>query len=382
MNPATTPETSAAKRAPSYSALSIAVFGREPAMRVNIQRSVLSFSIYLIWMIVEAFCARQGWVDWRGVALMYGFNILGVGMFYTLMRSGLSRRFADPSMVLAQTIYASGALMIAYILIPQTRAAALQTLCITVIFGMFTLRPRETVIACAWTVLMLLATIALMLTLQTSRIDVQQEIINVSVACIVLPALTSITRHFALLREKLQAQRADIKEALNRTQELATRDSLTQLINRAHMQEILNKELARYQRQGTVFSLALIDIDHFKAINDKYGHQAGDEVLIGFAKRAAAMQRQIDVIARWGGEEFLILMPETPADGALNAIERLRAEIARQPVPAGAFELSVTISAGVTQSRPNEALNQILERADRALYAAKDAGRNKSVLAT
>jgi len=368
------------KKNSSKSVLSVAVFGHDAAMRVNIQRSFLSFSIYLIWMIVEAICAANGLISWTDAGLMYGFNLLGVSVFYALMRSGFSTRLADPSMVLAQSIYAAAALMIAYGLIPETRAAVLQTLCIIVVFGMFTLRPREIVIACAWMVSMPLATVTLMFWLHPPRFDAQQEIINVSIACIVLPGLTSIARHFALLRERLRVQRAEIKAALGRAQELATHDSLTNLTNRAHMQEILNQEIARYQRYGSAFSLALLDLDHFKSINDTHGHLVGDEVLVGFARQAEANQRKTDVIARWGGEEFLVLMPQTPSNGALLVAERLRESIANARLSSTVEGLTVTISAGVAQIEANESLLQALERADRALYAAKKAGRNKVVL--
>lgn len=374
-------QTGVAERAPSYSMLSAIIIGREPAMRANLRYMLLSFLIYLAWMIVEAICATRGLISWRDVGVMYSYNLFGVLGFYVLIRSGLSSRLADPSMVLAQVIYAVAALMIAYALVPETRAAALQTPCITVVFGMLTLRPRETVIACAWIIAMLLATVALMLWFEAPRFDVRQEIINVSAACIVLPALTAITRHFALLRERLKLQRADIRSALARAQTLATRDALTHLTNRAQMVEILNREITRSKRYGSTFSLALLDIDHFKSINDNHGHYIGDEVLIGFANLAESSQRQTDVIARWGGEEFLILMPQTTIDCATLVVERLRRATDNAPLSKTIEHLAVTLSAGVAQWRIGETLTQTLERADRALYCAKNAGRNRVELA-
>lgn len=375
-------QTDAVKRAPSYSKLSAVIIGREPAMRANLRYMLLSFLIYLAWMIVEAVCATVGLIRWYDVGVMYSYNLFGVLGFYVLIRSGLSNRFADPSMVLVQVIYAVAALMIAYALVPETRAAALQTPCITVVFGMLTLRPRETVIACVCMIAMLLATVSLMLWFDAPRFDVRQEIINVSAACIVLPALTAITRHFALLRERLRLQRADIRSALARAQTLATRDSLTNLTNRAQMVEILNREITRSQRYGSTFSLALLDIDYFKSINDNYGHQIGDEVLIGFANLAEASQRQTDVVARWGGEEFLILMPQTTIDCARQVVERLRQAIDNARLSKTVESLTVTTSAGVAQWRTGEALTLTLERADRALYIAKNAGRNRVELAS
>jgi len=376
------PQTDAAERTPSHSTLSATIIGREPAMRANLRYMLLSFLVYLAWMIVEAICAGVGLISWSAVGVMYSFNLVGVLGFYLLIRSGQSRRFADPSMVLIQVVYAVAALMIAYALVPETRAAALQTPCITVVFGMLTLRPRETVIACAWIIAMLLATVALMLLFDAPRLDVRQEILNVTAACIVLPALTSITRHFALLRERLKSQRVQIKSALARAEMLATRDVLTNLINRAQMVEILNREISRSQRYASTFSLALLDIDHFKSINDSHGHQTGDEVLVAFASLAEASQRQTDVIARWGGEEFLILMPQTPIASAQLVVGRLREATTGVHLSKTVEDLVVTTSVGIAQWQNGESLMQTLERADRALYAAKKGGRNRVELAS
>lgn len=371
--------THATERKPSL--LSAALMGRERTMREDLRYTLLSFLIYLAWMIAEAVCAGRGLISWSAVAVMYSYNMVGVMGFYALIRSGFSKRFADSSMVLAQVVYAVAALMIAYALVPETRAAALQTPCITVVFGMLTLRPRETVIACVWIIAMLLATVALMFWFDAPRLDVRQELINVSAACIVLPALTWITRHFALLRERLKSQREQIKSALARAETLATRDALTNLINRAQMMEILNQEITRSQRFGSAFSLALLDIDHFKSINDNHGHQTGDEVLVAFANLAETGQRQTDVIARWGGEEFLILMPQTPIASAQTVIGRLREAMAKASLSKTVADLAVTTSAGIAQWRTGESLAQTIERADRALYAAKKGGRNRVELA-
>jgi len=374
-------QTDAGERAPRHSMLSAAVIGREYAMRANLSYMLLSFLVYLSWMIVEAICASLGLISWSAVGVMYSFNLFGVLGFYMVIRSGFSRRFTDPSMVLAQVLYAVVALMIAYALVPETRAAALQTPCITVVFGMLTLRPRETVVACAWIIAMLLTTVALMLWFDAPRLDVRQEILNVTAACIVLPALTSITRHFALLRERLKSQRVQIKSALAGAETLATRDALTNLINRAQMVEILNREIARSQRYASTFSLALLDIDHFKRINDNHGHQTGDEVLIAFAGLAEASLRQTDVIARWGGEEFLILMPQTLAASAQLVVARLREATTGVRLSKTVEDLVVTTSVGIAQWRTEESLMETLERADKALYAAKNGGRNRIELA-
>jgi diguanylate cyclase (GGDEF)-like protein len=127
--------------------------------------------------------------------------------------------------------------------------------------------------------------------------------------------------------------------------------------------------------------VVLLDIDHFKAINDSHGHGVGDQVLQGFAQRLAALVRDTDLAGRWGGEEFLLLLPHHQTDEAVQAAERLRQELATMTValPCGA-PLSVTVSIGVARFEPTDTPEGVVARADRALYAAKAQGRDQVVM--
>jgi diguanylate cyclase (GGDEF)-like protein/PAS domain S-box-containing protein len=159
--------------------------------------------------------------------------------------------------------------------------------------------------------------------------------------------------------------------------ELATRDSLTGAANRRHFVELLERERGRCQRSGGKLSLCMLDADHFKRVNDGYGHVAGDHVLQAIAAAAQSQLRTADVLGRLGGEEFGILLPDTDLRGAAVLAERVRAAVARARVPSGdAREIEVTISIGVAQLQGDEPFESLLQRADRALYVAKDRGRN------
>ena len=174
---------------------------------------------------------------------------------------------------------------------------------------------------------------------------------------------------------------------------LARRDGLTGLLNRRGADEQLAREYARHRRNGRAFAVALIDIDHFKAVNDNHGHAAGDEVLRDVAQALARHVRQSDMVARQGGEEFLLLMPETDLDGARTLCEKLRVAVAAVRVPllaaeaqGGSRAAAVTVSIGVAgmagdPDAPAEPA-LLVEAADRALYAAKEGGRNRVVSAT
>jgi diguanylate cyclase (GGDEF)-like protein len=156
---------------------------------------------------------------------------------------------------------------------------------------------------------------------------------------------------------------------------------LTGLINRRHMQELLEQEHQRCVRSGHAFSLAMIDIDHFKRINDDNGHAAGDEVLRHFAREALAAVRVADVLSRWGGEEFVLLLTDTHLSMARIGAERLRQRIAASACYAGPqAPIKVTVSIGLAEHIAGQSVAEALARADAALYEAKAQGRNRTVL--
>ncbi|TBO28287.1 GGDEF domain-containing protein [Aquabacterium lacunae] len=154
---------------------------------------------------------------------------------------------------------------------------------------------------------------------------------------------------------------------------LATTDPLTQLSNRRALMDVIRHEERRLQRGRQVLSFVMADIDHFKQVNDTLGHDAGDEVLRQVSQTLAAGVRDIDHLARWGGEEFLIVLPDTDAGEAVQVAERLRQAVARQPVRG----LPITATFGVSEVREGETAEQAISRADSALYAGKRAGRNR-----
>jgi diguanylate cyclase (GGDEF)-like protein len=156
--------------------------------------------------------------------------------------------------------------------------------------------------------------------------------------------------------------------------DLANRDPLTRTLNRRKLTELLESETARCHRYATPMAVALLDIDHFKAINDTYGHEAGDSVLVALARRLEAGLRTVDRLARFGGEEFVVIAPGIDLAGAVDMAERLRRAVAEEPF-AGVG--TVTASFGLAVYRPGDRPEDLLKRADEALYRAKDGGRNR-----
>jgi diguanylate cyclase (GGDEF)-like protein len=158
----------------------------------------------------------------------------------------------------------------------------------------------------------------------------------------------------------------------------AQTDELTGVTNRRHFMAAIERENARSIRKQSSFSVMIVDIDHFKSINDRFGHEAGDRVLSAIARRIAPCMRQADILSRYGGDEFIILLPETGQDGAIEAAERVRRVIAGTAVEQDGQNIYVSVSIGLATHGPLHSGDwpQSVKQADRALYRAKAAGRN------
>ncbi len=181
---------------------------------------------------------------------------------------------------------------------------------------------------------------------------------------------------------QLRAETSNLARELADEHRRATTDGLTGLTNRAALDAGISKLLALWERHGRPLSVVMVDIDHFKSINDNFGHKTGDRVLQELAKRMTQVGRTSDILARYGGEEFVMVLPETDLEQAEKAAEKLRVLVERlrfhyeqKPVP-------VTLSAGVAQARKGEDAGSLIERADKTLYRAKHAGRNRVLTAS
>lgn len=181
----------------------------------------------------------------------------------------------------------------------------------------------------------------------------------------------------ALLRmvKTLASNFQRIEHYTGQLEQLASTDALTQLHNRASMDAILERETTRSTRYGSALSVILLDIDHFKSVNDTYGHEVGDQVLELVAATLRTQCREADFVGRWGGEEFLIVCPEVDARQGMHMAERLRRAVPRQVMPHGK---TVTVSLGVTQFLPEDSVHALVARADKAMYTAKTEGRNRA----
>jgi len=206
-----------------------------------------------------------------------------------------------------------------------------------------------------------------------------------NVTILPLRSATGKTDHVCLIIYDVTGvavNKRQLESANTKLQELALRDGLTGLLNRRYWESCLEREFARHQRYDNPVSLVIFDIDHFKRVNDTYGHQTGDEVISSVAEITSRLARETDFAGRYGGEEFVVLLPGTHLEGAAQFAERLRQAVEQQVLDYQGSPLSYTISLGVATISDDMANYQILlERADKALYASKEQGRNRVTLA-
>lgn len=203
----------------------------------------------------------------------------------------------------------------------------------------------------------------------------------------VIAATRSMAEETAQSRELLQtlqvkvlateAELVQLHLELDSASALARHDPLTDALNRKGLDEALTREIASMRRKESVLSVCLLDIDNFKKLNDRLGHEAGDNALVHLANVARDSMRPSDTLARYGGEEFVILMPDTPMESGIEAMTRLQRELTRAFFLSGKEKILITFSAGVAQLGPEESGTDAIRRADRAMYLAKRAGKNR-----
>ena len=362
--------------------LSDALLGAPAPLRVRTSMALIPLVIYVLFAFVQHGEVVLGLIDLGESNALTAFNLSGAFGFYLLARSGLSARLSsDPFLTLPQMVFAMASITWSYAITGPARGAVIGIMVVTLLFGMFGLPPRMA------PRLALLAFVALASVMVWRAVTLPQryapvvEAVHALFAAIVIGGCAVVVARIGKLRARLAAQKKDLGEALALNRELATRDALTGLLNRRAMVELLAREHPRIERGQGPLSVALLDIDFFKRINDELGHGTGDEVLRRFASVIKSQLRAADALARWGGEEFLLLMPGTGADDARVVIDRLRGAITDGGFDAIAPHLKVSFSAGVAEVREGESQDGAIDRADRALYRAKQAGRNRVEIA-
>ncbi|MCW8943490.1 MAG: GGDEF domain-containing protein, partial [Sedimenticola sp.] len=244
------------------------------------------------------------------------------------------------------------------------------------IFGVFRLTFRQFLLLDAFSIAAYGLMLQLLIQNRPETIDINLELLYWAALIIVLPSFALMGAYLNRLREQLNERNTHLNVALQKIQELAVTDELTGLPNRRSIMEQLSKEWDRTKRSGNHFCIGLIDLDLFKEINDTYGHVAGDSVLKRFASVVSKELRSPDTIGRYGGEEFLLIMPNTHIVEAEKVAERIREKVAGYEHTEIDQGLTVQVSIGITEY-DNQSIQEMIKHADLALYQSKNSGRNR-----
>jgi diguanylate cyclase len=341
------------------------------------QVQVMIAASYVVDGLILLLYAHAGTIPMVIAPAFAATGLLSVTVYLVLSETGLTERHKDHYLVVPQLVVSLLIMLVFTYIAPDVGVLFLCALFTVFNFG--SLRTSVWQTAALWTATA--GGLAVLFLLTDKPIALPHGNATERLATMLVFALTLGRCMFVglfsnSLRQSLYQSGQKLKEAYRRIEELAELDELTGTFNRRCVMRMLEEEIARAGRAGSPCSIALIDIDHFKRINDSFGHPAGDEVLRAFAITMFANIRAIDRFGRYGGEEFLLILPDTAQDSAARMLDRLRVIVAELDWSAFSPGMQVTISAGIATLRQNESPDSFLARADRALYVSKARGRN------
>lgn len=303
-----------------------------------------------------------------------------IAIFYVLFRTGLNLRLADPSLTSEQV--GSAIVVLAYVMnaAPQVRHALVILYLMPLMFGVLRLSTARLLVLAMLT----FAAHSWIVWLAYRRghdAGLQTDLIQLAVLALMLPWFAGMGGYTNRLRRRLSDSNRVLAGDVGRIEQLAMHDALTGAFNRRYLDEACERARARAHRLGSPLCVCLFDLDQFKSVNDVYGHPTGDGVLKKFAELAASGLRSSDTLGRYGGEEFLLVLPDTTTREATVAAERIRAVLEGASFSGLPEDRRVTVTAGIALLRADESVASWIARADAALYEGKGAGRNRIVAA-
>jgi diguanylate cyclase (GGDEF)-like protein len=298
-------------------------------------------------------------------------------VLYFVFKKEYNLRFRDPTLIAPRTLIVVALALYMQIYAGPTKASCALVIITAFVFASSHASPRTLARLNLITLSAYAATIPLIKRIEGANFNGSAELINWLAFSSALSATVVAGATISTLRKNLAHSNTRLTESLDKVTELATIDELTKVHNRRYVTEMMEHEVQRVSRGGATFSVCLVDIDHFKRINDTYGHTCGDAVLKALAALADGDKRAGDIFARWGGEEFILFLPQSSTAVARLAAERLRRAVHELRVEELPAEASISISIGIAEFCPRDTLAALIERADQALYRAKQGGRDR-----
>lgn len=353
--------------------------GDDPKLRRLLGYWAATGVFYVFAMVLMALQILNGNVEREAGTFIIVFGFSCLAACYAMIRASKALGIPPWLMAVLQALIALGCNAAIYAVTGPIRGATLMLPLVVIVFCTFSLRPRQTLALCAASIAMFGATITWLVVSDPVHFPVNVEVAHFALAAASLLAVSLVMGEMGKLRVRLKRQKEELLAAVATIRTLATVDELTSLSNRRHMNEVLGAEERRESGAGRPVCVALLDIDFFKSVNDRYGHAGGDAVLRAFAATARESMRGGDVLARWGGEEFLLMLPATSLAEATPVLHRMAERVRAMRIDELDRELTVTFSAGLAERSGDEPFADTISRADRALYIAKSSGRNQVI---
>lgn len=348
---------------------------------LRLRRALMGLPLYgcLLGVVLVCYFLDQlpGWVAVLSLALI----VLANATFIGLIASGLNLYFSRPDMTMEQVLspIIPGLLVLFYVENTQARTALLLLAQVPLLFAILGMTVRHTLLAGLAMYAAYLFAMGMLYQVAPERTEPVGDAIIIVASFFAVVQISLVGGYIGDLRKTLEVRNRELNQAVDTIAELVNRDELTGIFNRRWLLRKLSEECERSRRTGNTLSLAILDIDHFKQVNDEYGHPVGDQVLIRIARTIESRIRKLDHFGRLSGEEFLLVMPHTELDDAVHKLDQLRALIGGLDLSPQGCPTPVTFSAGVTSYLDGEPSARFMKRADSALYAAKNQGRNTVV---
>ncbi len=357
------------------------LFSSDPKQALRMLRhlaavmSMLAFTLLSIFFFYNDLFS----IDKKMFISILVFFWAGVFIYSIIIRSGLNKRCSDPSLTIPQMVWGTFFLLTITYLLNEWRSLILMAYFGMLSFGFFKLKFREFLSVALLAILGYGIIILYIYIYQPERISIKLELAQLLAFSCTISVMLYTGSAIHRLRDRTKKQYEALQEALEINKKLATTDDLTGLFNRRYFMEKLSQQKALSERDDSDFVICFCDLDHFKHINDTFGHQCGDVVLQKFSQILLASIREIDYAARFGGEEFVCLLVNTDIENAKKVTERIRDSLENYNFSDIAPQLYATVSIGISNFKQFNTLQETLVSADHRMYRAKHLGRNKVV---
>jgi len=357
------------------------LFSTDYNQALRMTRHLAAIVSLLLFTLMSIFFYRRNLysIDRDTFVAVLAFFWIGIFVFTFLIRSGINLRFSDPSLTIPQMLWGTSFLLTITYLLNEWRGLILMVYFGMLSFGFFKLRFREFLSVSLFAILGYTLIILYLFLYEPERLQIELELLQLLTftGTIIVMLFTGSSIH--QLRERAKNQYIALQDALEKNKTLAKTDELTGLYNRRYFMEKLSQQKALAEREDSDFVLCFCDLDHFKYINDTFGHHTGDIVLQKFGEILKASIREIDYAARFGGEEFVCLLVNTDVNNAIKVTERIRESLASFNFNDIAPSLHATVSIGVSNFRQFNTIQETLMNADNRMYRAKQLGRNQVI---